>query len=71
MVQFSKDFDLMRKKFIEMHDQMQTYEKSISQLDGEVKKLGNENLKLNTDIKVIRNEHSEVIHTVHNLKKKN
>ena len=30
-----------------------------------------ENLKLNTDIRVIRNEHSEMAHTVYKLEQKN
>lgn len=40
-------------------------------LERQVDKLKNENLKLSTDIKIIRNEHSEILHKVVNLDRKN
>ena len=33
--------------------------------------LRDENLKLNTDVKIIRNEHTELLHTVHKLEHTN
>jgi hypothetical protein len=33
VVQFSKDFDLMRKKFGEMHDEMIQYKQNINGLN--------------------------------------
>ena len=71
VLQFSRDFDLMRKKFGEMHSQMSEDQGSIKALMSQVKELKDENLKLNTDIKVIRNEHSEMAYTVHRLEQKN
>ena len=67
VLQFSRDFDLMRKKFGEMHAQMSGYQNNIGGLMKEVKELKDENLKLTTDIKVIRNEHSEMAHTIYTL----
>ena len=37
----------------------------------QVKELKDENLKLSTDIKVIRSEHSEMAHTIYSLEQKN
>jgi uncharacterized coiled-coil DUF342 family protein len=67
VVQFSRDFDLMRKKFGEMHHNMSDYQENIKTLNQQVSQLKNENIKLNSDIKVIRNEHSEMVHTVYKL----
>jgi hypothetical protein len=36
VLQFSKDFDLMRKKFGEMHTNMNTHQESMSQLTKQV-----------------------------------
>ena len=36
-----------------------------------MEKLKTENIKLLTDIKVIRSEHSEILHTVVSIEKKN
>jgi exonuclease VII small subunit len=55
----------MRKKFVEMSTQMQEYNINIKSLTNQVTKLNDENLKLNSDIKVIRVEHSEMLHTIH------
>jgi hypothetical protein len=40
-------------------------------LEEEVEKLKTENLKLSTDVKIIRGEHSEILHTLYQLEKKN
>jgi predicted nuclease with TOPRIM domain len=61
----------MRKKFIEMTEKMKEYNDNIKSLTGQVNKLNDENLKLNSDIKVIRVEHSEMLHTIHKLENKN
>ena len=71
VVQFSKDFDLMRKKFGEMMEQMKTYQSQIADLTGNVSTLQNQNVKLNSDITVIRAEHSEMMHTVYQVEQKN
>jgi uncharacterized coiled-coil DUF342 family protein len=57
----------MRKKFGEMHSNMSEYQENIKTLNQQVSQLRNENIKLNSDIKVIRNEHSEMVHTVYKL----
>lgn len=50
---------------------MSEYQSNIGGLMRQVKELKDENLKLNTDIRVIRNEHSEMAHTVYKLEQKN
>jgi hypothetical protein len=37
----------------------------------EIEKLKTENIKLGTDVKIIRNEHSEILHSLYSLEKKN
>jgi uncharacterized coiled-coil DUF342 family protein len=71
VVQFSKEFDLMRKKFGEMHNEMINYKQNIQGLNSQVTQLRDENLKLNTDVKVIRTEHNDVLYTVRKLETKN
>ena len=61
----------MRKKFGEMHNEMQQYKHNIEGLNSQVTKLKDENLKLTTDIKVIRSEHTGMLHTVRKLEEKN
>jgi len=69
--QFTNDFDLMRRKFTEMQASMKSYQDSISNLHGEIGGLKNENLKLNADIKIIRNEHNEMAQSIFSLETKN
>ena len=50
---------------------MQQYKHNIEGLNSQVTKLKDENLKLSTDIKVIRSEHTGMLHTVRKLEEKN
>lgn len=43
----------------------------MKSLEEIVHKLQVENTQLKTDVKIIRNEHNEMIHTIYNLDKKN
>ena len=54
-----------------MTEKMKEYNDNIKSLTNQVGKLNDENLKLNSDIKVIRVEHSEMLHTIHTLESKN
>lgn len=40
-------------------------------LEKQVERLKTENLKLTTDVKIIRNEHSEILHKIVGLDRKN
>ena len=71
ILQFSKDFDLMRKKFGDILEKMQVYDRSFLAMNKQIDKLQSENIKLTSDIKVIRNEHTEMVHSVYKLEKKN
>lgn len=46
---------------------MDTHLENIAALNSKVRGLQDENLKLNADMKVIRTEHSDVLHAVHGL----
>ena len=54
-----------------MQQRLNNQEEKASELDQTVGKLKTENLKLSTDVKIIRNEHSEILHSIFNLEKKN
>ena len=46
---------------------MASHQEDVAALNSKFAGLHDENLKLNSDIKVIRTEHSEVLHVVHGL----
>jgi chromosome segregation ATPase len=69
--QYPSDFDMMRRKFLEMQSSLKAYQDSIMDLTSEVKQLKNENLKLNSDIRVIRNEHTDVGQSIQQLRCQN
>ena len=54
-----------------MQSTMKSHRDDVAELNSKLGGLQNENLKLNADIKVIRTEHSEVLHVVHGLEDKN
>ena len=54
-----------------MQNQLGDYQNNFINLNSQVTKLTNENLKLTTDMKVIQNQHSGMAHKVRNLERKN
>lgn len=40
-------------------------------MEEEIDKLKTENIKLSTDVKIIRNEHTEILHSLYSMEKKN
>ena len=68
---FTHDFEMMRRKQVEMQFNMKTYSENMKEMMDEMRILKNENLKLNSDIKIIRNEHQEMAHSIYSLETKN
>ncbi len=56
---------------MQMQNRLNGQEEKTKSLEDLVEKLKTENLKLSTDVKIIRNEHSEILHSLFNLEKKN
>lgn len=54
-----------------MQSKLGENEDKTKEMEVEVDKLKTENLKLSTDVKIIRNEHSEILHSLYSLEKKN
>lgn len=54
-----------------MQASMNDHLENIDGLNKKVARLQDENTALNADVKVIRNEHSEMVHKVYELEKKN
>ena len=50
---------------------MSDNENTVKTLQEDVERLKIENLKLNTDVKIIRSEHSEILHSLYSMEKKN
>ncbi|CDW78098.1 UNKNOWN [Stylonychia lemnae] len=68
---FAKDFSLMKNKILQLQQSLAQNEEKTNNLESQVDKLKTENLKLTTDVKIIRNEHSEILHKLVNIDKKN
>ncbi len=56
---------------LNMQGRMSDNEEKCRLLESEVDKLRIENVKLTTDVRIIRNEHSEILHSLYTLEKKN
>ena len=61
----------MKNKMIQLQQRLSYQEDKTTELEQTVSKLKTENLKLSTDVKIIKNEHSEILHSIFNLEKKN
>ena len=68
---FAQDFAHMKNKMIQLQQRLTNQEEKTQELESTVSKLKTENVKLSTDVKIIRNEHTEILHSIFNLDKKN
>ena len=57
----------MRRMFIDMQTNLKQCQESVLKLTDEVRSLKNENIKLTSDITVIRREHNEMAESVYNI----
>jgi hypothetical protein len=57
-----QDFDYMKIKLQQLTEQVQEGKQIQEQQDEEIRYLKTENIKLQSDIKIIRNDHSELLH---------
>ncbi len=62
---------MLKKTVIQLQTKVGLQEEKIHSLESEVDALKTENLKLTTDVKLIRNEHQELINTLFALERKN
>ena len=67
---FATDFALLRKTVMSLQTKLSEQSERIHSLENEVDILKTENLKLTTDVKLIRNEHQELINTMFSLERK-
>lgn len=68
---FAQDFAHMKKTILQMQQRQDNGEDKMKLLEEEVERLRTENVKLTTDVKIIRSEHSEIMHSLYTLEKKN
>lgn len=54
-----------------MQTKLSESEDKYRSIEDEVQMLKTENIKVSTDVKIIRNEHSEILHSLFSLEKKN
>lgn len=68
---FATDFTLMKKTLLQLSHKVGEQADRISGLEIDIEQVKNENLKLTTDIKIIRNEHQEVLNSMFSLERRN
>lgn len=61
----------MKNKILSLNNRLKDNEEKTKDLKDEVERLKTDNLKLTTDVKIMRNEQSEVLHSLYTLEKKN
>ena len=54
-----------------MQDKQQESDDQVQNLSAKVDHLTSENVKLTADMKILRDEHTEILHSLFNLEKKN
>jgi hypothetical protein len=58
---FTTDFSLLKKTVLSLTSKLSLQDEKLASLELEVEHLKRENLKLTTDVKVIRNEQMEMV----------
>ena len=66
-----EDFTRMKSKINSLIENLKVTDEKIARLEFEVKRLTQENTKLTTDMKILRDEHTEVLHQLFSIDKKN
>ena len=64
MVQFMHDFNRMKLKINNLLTKQKESDEKISSLEGMIDRLFAENVKVNADMKILRDEHTEVLHSM-------
>ena len=67
---FATDFALLRKTVVCLQTKISEQNEKINFLENEMDQMKTENLKLTTDVKLIRNEHQELINTMFSIERK-
>ena len=71
MAQFMHDFNRMKVKINHLMNAQRESEQRIQTLESTVGRLDAENIKLKTDMKIMRDEHTEVLHAMFSFEKRN
>ena len=61
----------MKQKVFTMQTRMSENDEKTKYLQEEIEVLKTDNVKLSSDMKIIRGEHSEMLHTLYSMEKKN
>ena len=69
--QFLVDFTRMKQKINNLITKAKVTDEKVNLLESQISKLTSENTKLNTDMKILRDEHTEVLHQLFTIDKKN
>jgi hypothetical protein len=71
LARFIADFDRTKQKLMDVCEKAQNTESRTNQLEITVNSLHNENVKLKTEMGILREEHTEVLHNLFNLERRN
>ena len=64
LAQFMHDFNRMKIKINNLLSKQKDSDEKIGALEGMVDRLFAENVKVNADMKILRDEHTEVLHSI-------
>ena len=71
LAKFMNDFNRMKHKMNMLINTQKEQEEKITTLQGMCDRLTAENIKVNTEMRILRDEHTEVLHQMFNFNKKN
>ena len=71
LAKFMNDFNRMKLKMNVILTTQKEQEEKIKTLEGMVDRLTAENIKVNTDMRILRDEHTEVLHQMFSFEQKN
>jgi hypothetical protein len=66
----AKDYQYLKEKIIRMQQRLDESEDERARLENHLEVVKTENVKFVSDIKIMKNEHSEIMHTMSNIEKK-
>ena len=69
--QFLADFTRMKQKINSLITKAKTTDEKVSRMEAQIAKLTSDNTKLSADMTILRDEHTEVLHQLFTMDKRN
>jgi archaellum component FlaC len=68
--QIAKDYEYLKEKLIKMQQKLDDSERDKERLENQLETIKTENVKFISDIKIMKSEHSEIMHTMSTIERK-